>query len=112
MDAGIVDTERKTVTLLEVSCPWIENRKQKDEEKTRKYAPLRWEIKKQYPDYKITQINIIMHVLGGFSMGLSSSLREILGAKRSRDFLGRMQKSVLSISLPEHCQNFQGLVLD
>ena len=64
MDARIVDNKRKTVTLLEMSCPWIENWKQKDEEKTRKYAQLRWEIKKQYLGYKITQINIIMDVLG------------------------------------------------
>ena len=48
VDARIVDKERKTVNLLEMSCPSIENRKQKDEEKTRKYAPLRWEIKTQY----------------------------------------------------------------
>ena len=34
VDARIVDKERKTVNLLEMSCPWIENRKQKDEEKT------------------------------------------------------------------------------
>ena len=99
MDARIVDKERKTVNLLEMSCPWIEKRKQKDEEKTRKYAPLRWEIKKRYPGYKITQINIVMDVLGGFSKGLRCSMREILGAKRSRDVLGRMQKSVLSSSL-------------
>ena len=67
--------------------------------KPHKYAPLRWEIKKQYLGYKITQINIIMDVLGGFSKGLSSSVREIIRAKRSRDVLGRMQKSVLSSSL-------------
>ena len=56
----------------------MENWKQKDEEKTCKYAPLRWEIKKQYPGYKITQINIIMDVLGGCSKGLSSSVCKIL----------------------------------
>ena len=38
-------------------------------------------------------------MLGGFFKGLSSSVREILGAKRSRDVLGWMQKSVLSNSL-------------
>ena len=73
MEARIVDKERKTVTLSEMSCPWIENRKQKDEEKTRKCPPLQWEIKTQYPGYKISQINIIMDVLGGFSKGLSCS---------------------------------------
>ena len=41
VDARIVEKERKTVNMLEMSCPWIENRKQKEEEKTRKYAPLR-----------------------------------------------------------------------
>ena len=43
-----------------------------------------------------------MDVLGGFSKGLSSSVREyVLGARStcSRDVLGRMQKSVLSSSL-------------
>ena len=54
---------------------------------------------KQYPGYKITQINIEMDVLGVFSKGLGSSLREIIGAKRSREVLRRMQKSVLSSSL-------------
>ena len=97
MDARIVDKERKTVTLLEISCPWIENWKQKDKEKTRKYAPLRWEIKKQYPGYKISII--LMDVLRGFSKGLSSSVREIIGAKHSRDVPGWMQKSVLSSSM-------------
>ena len=32
-------------------------------------------------------------------MGLSSSVREILGAKLSRDVLRRMQQSVLSSSM-------------
>ena len=99
VDARIVDKERKKVTLLEMSCPWIENRKQKEEGKTRKYAPQRWEVKKQYPGYMITQINIIVDVLGGFSKELSSSVREMLGTVRSRDVLRRMQKSVLSSSL-------------
>ena len=37
VEARIADKERKTFTLLEMSCPWIENRKYKEEEKTRKY---------------------------------------------------------------------------
>ena len=77
VDARIVDKERKTVTVLEMSCPWIENRKQKEEEKTCKYAPLCWEVKKQYP----------------------GSVKEMLGTERSRDVLRRMQKYVLSSGL-------------
>ena len=60
----IVDKERKTVTLLEMSCPWIENRKQKDEKETPQVRPTMTENQEAVPGYKITQINIIMDVLG------------------------------------------------
>ena len=40
IDARVVDKERKKVLLLEMSCPWMANRKQEEEEKTSKYAPL------------------------------------------------------------------------
>ena len=67
IDARIVDKVRKEILLLEMSCPWITNRRTKEEEKTRKYAPLRWELKQQYPGYEIKQVNIIIDVLGGYS---------------------------------------------
>ena len=51
----IVDKVRKEILLLEMSCLWITNRRTK-EEKTRKYAPLRWELKQQYPGYEIKQL--------------------------------------------------------
>ena len=92
VDAGIVDKENQTVTLLE-------NREQKEKEKTFKYAPLRLELKQQYPGHKINQVNIIIDVLGGYSKELYSSVRDLLGAERSRECLRRMQKSVLSSSL-------------
>ena len=71
----------------------------KEKEKTFKYAPLRLELKQQYPGYKINQVNIIIDVLGGYSKELYSSVRDLLGAERSRECLRRMQKSVLSSSL-------------
>ncbi|CAH3113042.1 unnamed protein product, partial [Porites lobata] len=36
MHARIVDHQAKTVTTLEMSCPWIQNREKKDEEKVLK----------------------------------------------------------------------------
>ena len=39
--------------------------KKEEEEKTFKYAPLRWEMRQQYPHYKIAKHNIIIDVLGG-----------------------------------------------
>ena len=53
VDARFVDRENKEVMLIEMSCPWMDNRKQKEEEKTLKYAPLRLELKRQHPGYKI-----------------------------------------------------------
>ena len=38
IDARIVDKEKKKILLLEMSCPWMENRKAKETEKTLKYT--------------------------------------------------------------------------
>ena len=40
IDARIINHAEKKITLLEMSCPWVENRCQKEAEMTRKYAPL------------------------------------------------------------------------
>ena len=37
VDTRIVDHQAKTVTTLEMSCPWIQNREKKDKEKVLKY---------------------------------------------------------------------------
>jgi len=57
-----------------MSCPWISNRA-KDDEKTRKYTALRWELKQQFKGYKIEQYNIIIDVLGGYSTDLEECMR-------------------------------------
>ena len=58
IDVRIINHESKRVITLEMSCPWVTNRERKEEEKTTKYGPLRWE-------YEVKQYNIIMGVLGG-----------------------------------------------
>ena len=67
IDARVVEKERKRVEVIEMSCPGMDNRAIKDEEKTAKYCPLRWELKQQYPGYEGKQFNIITDVLGGWS---------------------------------------------
>ena len=47
VDARIVNHREKTVSTVEMSCPWVEISGKKDEEKTLKYGPLRWELKVQ-----------------------------------------------------------------
>ena len=47
----------------EMSCPWLDNRAKKDSKKIEKYQPQRREPTKQYPSYKIVQVNVIMDVI-------------------------------------------------
>ena len=48
VDARFIDHKEKVVHAVEMSCPWIDNRSKKDEKKTIKYGPLRWELKQLY----------------------------------------------------------------
>ena len=98
VDALIVDHVKKKVLLIEMSCPWIDNRAKKDEEKTAKYGPLRWELKQRYPDYKIEQTNAIIDVLGGWGEEVERDIFGIVGDKASK-ILKKMQGSIISSSL-------------
>ena len=40
IDAKIMNHKSKEVVVLETSCPWIENREKKDEEKSKNCGPL------------------------------------------------------------------------
>ena len=82
-DATIVDKESETVAVLEMSCPWIQNREEKTDDKTAKYGPLLWELKQRFPKYKVTQYNIIIDVLGGYSKDISQALKQLVGEKRN-----------------------------
>ena len=96
IDARFVDCKRKIVTILEMSCPWVDNRAAKDQDK--KYGPLRLELKQQLKGYRIDQHNIILDVLGGYSNGLERTVR-VLVARKSKEVLIKMQKSMLASSL-------------
>ena len=91
IDARIINHEEKKITLLEMSCPWVENRCQKEAEKTRKYGPLRYELKQQFKGYKVGQFNIIMDVLGGYSAHLEENMKRLVG-KKSNQVLRNMQR--------------------
>ena len=83
---------------MEKSCPWLDNRAKKDSMKPEKYQPLRWDLTKQYPGYKIVQLNVIMDVLGGWSKELDVEMSKIFGA-RSSDIVKRIKKGALSSSM-------------
>ena len=57
--------------MIEMSCPWLENRESKDFEKTTKYSQLRLELTNRYPEYKVNQYNII----GGCSKEVKQNIK-------------------------------------
>ena len=69
-----IEKERKRVAVIEMSCPWMDNRAIKDAEKTAKYGPLRWELKQKYPGYEVKQFNII-DVLGGWFVDVEETMK-------------------------------------
>ena len=81
-----------------MSCPWVSNCDKKMSETTMKYAPLRWEMKQAYPGYEITQYNIIIEVLGGWSKDFDATLQKLVG-NRAKDVLSKKQKACLSGTL-------------
>ncbi|PFX11802.1 hypothetical protein AWC38_SpisGene24348 [Stylophora pistillata] len=89
VDARIVNHMCKRVVTLEISCPWVNTRTIKDEEKTLKYGPLRWELRQQFPGYEVKQYNIIMDALEGWSRELDVMMRELVGGRRT-DVLRKM----------------------
>ena len=60
VDARIINHESKRVITLEMSCPWVTSWEEKEEGKTTKYGPLRWELKQKHQGYEEKQYNMIM----------------------------------------------------
>ena len=67
--------------VIEMNCPRLENRECKDFEKTTKYSKLRLELTNRYPEYKVSQYNIIMDVLRGCSKEVEQNIKELIGDK-------------------------------
>ena len=99
VDVRLVDKDKKEVLLMEMTCPWIGNRGKKETEETTKYAPLRWKMKDRYLGYVVKQINIIVDVLGGYSLEVRNKMKELFGEKRARECVTKTQKSILSSTL-------------
>ena len=47
------------------------------------------------PGYVVKQINIIVDVLGGYSLEVRNKMKELFGEKRARECLMKMQRSIL-----------------
>ena len=53
----------------------------KDAEKTAKYGPLRWKLKHQYPGYEVKQFNVIIDVLGGWSVDVEETMKDLTAVR-------------------------------
>ncbi|PFX14061.1 hypothetical protein AWC38_SpisGene21812 [Stylophora pistillata] len=78
VDARFIDHKNKKVLMVEMSCPWINNRDKKDKENTKRYGALRLERTKQHPGYKISQVNVIIDVLGRWSKAMETETKASL----------------------------------
>ena len=110
IDATVIDKTSKQVRVIEMNCPWLENKESKDFEKTTKYSKLRLELTNRYPEYKVKQYNIILDVLGGCSKEVEKNIKELVGDK-CESIMRQMQKAILSSSL-HIAENVQAERLD
>ena len=78
VEARFIHYKEKTKVITEEkSCLRMDNQTQRDVEKTKKYGPLRWELKRKCPRCCVKQHNIIINILGGWSGEVELSTREL-----------------------------------
>ena len=65
VDARFMNHMSKKVMTTEMSCPRISTRKKKREEKTKKYAPLRWSLRRNTKVTRCTSITSSWKCLAG-----------------------------------------------
>ena len=75
VDVRFVDHKAKQVWTVEMSCPWIDKRAKKVEEKAIKYGPLLLELKQQHPGYEVQQCNIIIDSMGGWLKDVEETMK-------------------------------------
>ena len=96
-DGKIIDTASKKILVLEMSVPWIENRKIKIEEKVKKYINIVQSLKVENPGYSVRQLTFIMDCMGGFSIDLTENLALLGFTKKEIDsILPGMQRIVIT----------------
>ena len=90
----------KKIFILEQGCPWMTNRNEVYEVKSRKYESVLRNIKLNEPEYTVTQITLVIDSLGGYSKNLRENIGKIVKDKRRINvIISKMQKAVLSESV-------------
>ena len=76
-DGKLLLKQQSKMFILEMSVPWITNRKKKIEEKVNKYKDLLASLRILHPNYEIEQITFIVDSLGGYSKSLVDALKKL-----------------------------------
>ena len=96
-DGKIVMHKERKIYVLENSIPWVENRSTKYEEKEDKYRRIVQSLKVDYPQHEVKQLTFIMDCLGGFSICLKQSIKQLgFDDKECMNIIYGMQKVVLA----------------
>ena len=83
----------KSTLLLEISVPWITNRRSKSEEKEKKHSNVSLGLKVDNPGFTLKQVTFMIDCLGGYSadlrnnpasLGLTKGETETRRRKRTR----------------------------
>ena len=68
-------------------------------QKSNKYRDVRVNIKRDNPDFEVSQITLVMDGLGGYSKHLIENINKLIEDKKiANNIINRMQKAVLSES--------------
>lgn len=76
-DIVILSPTQKKITIIEIAVPYDRRLCQSAAQKIEKYVPLSEAMSKEYPDYDIKIVPIIIGSLGGFTECLPLSLSVI-----------------------------------
>ena len=96
-DGKIINKVSKSILVLEMSVPWITNRKSKLEEKENKYRNIIQGLKVDNPGFTVKQVTFIIDCLGGYSADLRSNLALLELTKGEIDsILPRIQRIVVT----------------
>ena len=104
-DGKLINKTEKTIYVLEMTVPWIENRETKEEEKVGKYKGIVQSLKIDHPGYTVKQLTFVIDCLAGYSKSLPCSLRESSFTERECEIvLLGMQKIIVTeaVSLMNH----------
>ena len=87
----------RKIFLIEMTVPWITNRKEKLEFKEMKYIRIQQNLKIENPGCTVDQITLVMDVFGGYGNDLKENIGKVISDKKIvESIVTNMQKSVIS----------------